>query len=43
VASRFGKTLWEHAPNAKALTGYEQGHKCMGGYIQGLERVKELI
>ncbi len=43
VASRYGKTLWEHEPNAKALTGYEQGSKHIGGYIQVLERVKELL
>ncbi len=43
VATRYGKTLWEHEPSAKALTGYEQGSKHIGGYIQVLERVKELI
>ena len=43
VASRYGKTLWEHEPNAKALTGYDQGSKRIGGYIQVLERVKELL
>ena len=43
VASRFGKTLWEYSPNAKALTGYDQGNKRIGGYIQVLERIQELI
>ena len=43
VASRHGKTLWDHEPNAKALTGYDQGNKHLGGYIQVLERIKELI
>jgi chromosome partitioning protein len=43
VASRYGKTLWEHEPNAKALIGYDQGGKHIGGYIQVLERVKELL
>lgn len=43
VASRYGKTLWEHEPNAKALIGYDQGSKHIGGYIQLLERVKELL
>jgi chromosome partitioning protein len=43
VASRFGKTLWEHEPNAKALTGYDQGNRRIGGYIQVLERIQELI
>jgi chromosome partitioning protein len=39
VASRYGKTLWEHAPNAKALIGYEQGNREAGGYQQLLERI----
>jgi cellulose biosynthesis protein BcsQ len=43
VATRYGKTLWEHEPNAKALIGYDQGSKQIGGYIQVLERVKELL
>jgi chromosome partitioning protein len=43
VASRYGKTLWEHEPNAKALIGYDQGSKHIGGYIQVLDRVKELL
>ena len=43
VATRYGKTLWEYAPNAKALLGYEQGSKRVGGYLQTLERVKEWI
>jgi chromosome partitioning protein len=43
VASRYGKTLWEHEPNAKALTGYDHRIKHIGGYIQVLERIKELI
>jgi chromosome partitioning protein len=43
VASRFGKTLWEFEPNSKALTGFDQGNKRIGGYIQVLERIQELI
>ncbi len=43
VASRYGKTLWEHEPNAKALIGYNQGSKHIGGYIQVLGRIKELL
>ncbi|OGO28631.1 MAG: hypothetical protein A2Z16_03175 [Chloroflexi bacterium RBG_16_54_18] len=34
VASRLGKTLWEYAPNAKALIGYDQSNRRVGGYIQ---------
>jgi chromosome partitioning protein len=43
VASRYGKTLWEHEPNTKALIGYDQGNKHIGGYIQVLEQIKELM
>ena len=43
VASRYGKTLWEHEPKAKALVGYEQGNKQFGGYMQVLDRIKEIL
>ncbi len=43
VASRFGKTLWEYEPNAKALTGYDQGNRRVGGYIQVLNHLQELL
>ena len=43
VAARFGKTLWDYSPNAKALIGYEQGNHRGGGYFQVLERVKEWL
>ncbi len=43
VASRYGKTLWEFEPNAKALIGYDQGSKRIGGYSQVLERIQELL
>ncbi len=43
VATRYGKTLWDYAPNAKALNGYEQGNRRVGGYLQVLERVKEWL
>lgn len=43
VATRYGKTLWEYAPNAKSLTGYEHGNQRVGGYRQVLERVKEWL
>lgn len=32
VATRYGKTLWEYASNAKALTGYKHGNQQVGGY-----------
>ncbi|GAB4423273.1 MAG: hypothetical protein Kow002_12800 [Anaerolineales bacterium] len=43
VASRYSKTLWEYSPQAKALLGYEQGNRRVGGYQQVLERVKEWL
>ncbi len=43
VASRFGKTLWEFEPNTKALTGFERGNRQIGGYIQIMERIQELL
>jgi hypothetical protein len=43
VASRIGKTLWEHEPNAKALVGYKQGNRQVGGYNQVLERIKGIL
>jgi chromosome partitioning protein len=43
VATRYGKTLWDYAPNAKALNGYEQGNRRVGGYLQVLERVKDWL
>jgi chromosome partitioning protein len=43
VASRYGKILWEHSPNTKALIGYEQGNRKVGGYQQLLERVREWL
>jgi cellulose biosynthesis protein BcsQ len=43
VATRYGKTLWDYAPNAKALSGYEQGNRRVGGYLQVLERIKEWL
>jgi chromosome partitioning protein len=43
VASRYGKTLWEFEPNARALTGYDQKEQHIGCYIQTLDRIKELL
>jgi chromosome partitioning protein len=44
VASRFGKTLWEYEPGTRALLGYEAaGNKKVGGYVQVMERVEELL
>ncbi len=44
VASRFGKTLWEYDPGSRALSGYDAADgKKVGGYIQVMERVEELL
>jgi chromosome partitioning protein len=44
VSSRFGKSLWDYDQNARALIGYESSNnKRIGGYIQVLERISELI
>jgi chromosome partitioning protein len=43
VASRHGRTLWDYAPQTKALQGYEQGGKAVGGYRQALERIEDLL
>lgn len=42
VASRVGRSLWDYDPRMRALIGYENGNKQLGGYIQVLERIKEL-
>ena len=43
VASRYGKTLWDHDRNARALAGYGQGNRRAGGYIQTIKRVRRLL
>lgn len=43
VANRYGKTLWQHAPETRALTGYEYGGRRVGGYLQALERIEALL
>jgi chromosome partitioning protein len=41
-STRFGKTLWEYSPNARALLGYEdRAGKLIGGYQQVVQRVEE--
>jgi chromosome partitioning protein len=42
--TRYGKTIWEYAPNARALLGYEdRGGKRNGGYRQIVDRLEEVI
>ena len=43
VANRKGKTLWEYAPNTRALKGYKDGKKLIGGYQLILDRVLKLV
>jgi chromosome partitioning protein len=43
-STRFGKTLWEYAPNARALIGYnERSGKTVGGYQQVIDRIEEVL
>lgn len=44
VATRKGQTLWELAPQTRALQGYEQRNgKTIGGYTEVLKRIEEMI
>lgn len=43
-AQREGKTLWEYAPNCRALTGVQVGNCMIGGYEKALQRlIKEVL
>jgi chromosome partitioning protein len=43
-ATRFGKTLWEYAPNTRALMGFANGNgRSIGGYIQVMDRIQEML
>jgi chromosome partitioning protein len=44
-ATRYGQTLWEYAPTARALVGFRPNGsaKWVGGYGQVLGRLKELL
>jgi cellulose biosynthesis protein BcsQ len=43
-STRFGKTLWEYAPNARALLGYEdRAGRLIRGYEQVVKRVEEVL
>lgn len=43
-ASRAGKSLYEFAPSCRALVGMPNGRgKLVGGYMQALERLEEMI
>ena len=44
-ASRYGQTLWEYAPGARALAGIQLNGagKLVGGYAQVLGRVEALV
>ncbi|NPV87772.1 MAG: ParA family protein [Anaerolineae bacterium] len=43
-STRYGKTLWEYAPQARALLGYTHTRgQSVGGYIQMVDRVEEVL
>ena len=42
-APAYGKTLWEYTPNSPVMLGYPNGRTSVGGYIQVLERLIEVI
>ncbi len=42
-AAAFGKTLWEYCPKGAAMMGYPSGKKRVGGYVQIVERLLEMI
>jgi chromosome partitioning protein len=42
-AAAYGQTLWEYAPTAPALVGYEQKDKRIGGYITTVDRLENVI
>jgi chromosome partitioning protein len=43
-STRFGQTLWEYAPNTRALIGYEdRAGRLIGGYQQVVKRVEEVL
>lgn len=42
-APRAGKTLWEYAPDTRALVGVQESGKLVGGYRAILERLAEEV
>jgi chromosome partitioning protein len=42
-AAAYGQTLWEYAAGFPAMRGYSDGKRSLGGYIQILERLLEVI
>ena len=42
-ASRAGKTLYEYAPECRAMRGAKVGAKMAGGYMAALERLLEVV
>ena len=42
-AAAFGKTAWEYTPNSPAMIGYLENRQRVGGYIQVLEKLKEVV
>jgi chromosome partitioning protein len=42
-APRYGKTLWEYAPDTRAIVGVKIGQELLGGYAATLARVQAII
>jgi len=42
-SAAYGQTLWEYAPDSPAVRGFFDGHQRVGGYIQILDRLLEVI
>ncbi len=42
-AAAYGKTLWEYSPDSPSIVGYQFNGKRAGGYLDLLERIKEVI
>lgn len=43
-STRFGKTIWEYAPESRALLGYvDRSGKRNGGYQQIIDRLEEVL
>jgi cellulose biosynthesis protein BcsQ len=43
IANRLGKTIYEHNPKSRALLGYKEGRKMIGGYNVALAKLLEYL
>jgi chromosome partitioning protein len=42
-SAAYGKTPWEYSPETSAMLGYPNGKQRIGGYIQTLDRLLEVL